>query len=403
VKASVSTQKGVIENFARRNGMSPEWTQNEITKHVSETHISVVDRMVDLDQPNQAREYYNTYKGEISGKDQVRIEKNLQAGTVKLESQIASEKIVNQGMSMSAALDEARKIEDPDLKDETVRRVKDRYEEKAQAQRTQDDINTNAARRNLAQNGGNLDTAISPTVLSSLPPTAQKSLQEQASAIQTGRPFVTDANTRYALELQMGSDPEAFRKVDLIGTYGHKLSDSDIEYFSKAQGNMAKGTAEGEKLRNGVLSKQQILDQSLVEFGINPKDKGKKDKIASLNLRINDAIVQWQDDNGKTAGPTQIREITESFLVEARRGGNGSFFKDLIQGNDIDWSSAFGGAARLADIDPDSKDYNIPYENISLTTRRRIETALRQNGRPVTPANVEAAFKIQSKALRGQN
>lgn len=405
VKNAVNTQRGVIENFAKRNGMSPEWTQNEISKNVSETHISIVDRMVDLDQPNQAKEYFELYKGEISGKDQARIEKNLKTGSIKLESQIASEAIFNKGLSVGAALEEARKIENPELKDETVRRVKDRYAEIGENERIQNDINVNAARRGLAQNGGNIDAAISPTALAALPLEAQKGLAIQASMIKTGRPFVTDADARYALELQMSADPEKFRTVDLIGAYGHKLSESDLEYFMKAQGNIAKGTAEGDKLRNGVLTKQQILDQSLVEFGINPKDKAKKDSVAQLNLRINDAIVQYQDDTGKAAGPKEIREITESFLVEARRGG-GRFpsFGELISGKrELTLSDVFGGSVPLYDIDPANADYTVPYENISINTRRRIESALKQAGRPVTPQNVEAAFKERAKALRGQN
>lgn len=125
VELGVDRQVAAIRDFAKRNGMSDEKMQERILEASSKTYAGVIDRMLTNEQDQKASEYYKQVKEYVTGDDQVRIEKALEEGTLRGESQRKADAIMAKHPDdAKAALDEAKQIKDAKVRDATEQRVR---------------------------------------------------------------------------------------------------------------------------------------------------------------------------------------------------------------------------------------------------------------------------------------
>lgn len=62
VKTSISTQKAVLADHAKRNGLPAEWLKLKTMEAESKTHITIIERMLDNGQDEAAQGYYQANK-----------------------------------------------------------------------------------------------------------------------------------------------------------------------------------------------------------------------------------------------------------------------------------------------------------------------------------------------------
>ena len=85
VQTSIATQKAVLADHAKRNGLPAEWLKLKTTEAESKTHVSVIGRMLDNGQDMLAQEYYEANK-EGFGADAGDIEAKLNTATTDGEA-----------------------------------------------------------------------------------------------------------------------------------------------------------------------------------------------------------------------------------------------------------------------------------------------------------------------------
>lgn len=76
VKTSIATQKAVLADHAKRNGLPAEWLKLKTLEAESKTHVSVIERMLDNGQDEAAQGYYQANKDGL-GADAGNIEAKL--------------------------------------------------------------------------------------------------------------------------------------------------------------------------------------------------------------------------------------------------------------------------------------------------------------------------------------
>jgi hypothetical protein len=123
IQKALDLQKATIYGYAQRTGKSDDWVLSKMMKTVSATHASVVNRMLATGQDILAREYYDKNKSELDGQTALVIDKNLQEGVLRGESQRQADQIMRDYSDLQAAREAVKEITDPDLRDAVDERV----------------------------------------------------------------------------------------------------------------------------------------------------------------------------------------------------------------------------------------------------------------------------------------
>lgn len=138
VQLSIDRQTAALSDFARRNGYAPDSAvaTKLLSDAASDTHVAVVNRMLAGGMDVTAREYYTKNRAAIDGKDQTTLEKSLQIGSTRGESQREADRIMTtEGVTRESALADARKIKDPQVREATNTLINNRFNEIHVAQR----------------------------------------------------------------------------------------------------------------------------------------------------------------------------------------------------------------------------------------------------------------------------
>ncbi len=152
IAMSIERQKASLIDHAQRNGLPGEWVKQRVLETESKTHSEVVARMLANDQDVTAKAYYDANREGVTGTDATRLEKALEEGGLRGESQRRVDAIMGKGLTRTEALAEVQKIEDPKLRDATEDRVSRAFEQRRAAER-QDQENLYDQAANLLDSG----------------------------------------------------------------------------------------------------------------------------------------------------------------------------------------------------------------------------------------------------------
>jgi len=385
VSLSLMQQEKAIMEHADRHGVSEDVRKLNLAEAKSKTHYGILSRHINNGEDLAAKEYFKTVVDQLTGVDKAAAEKILEEGSLRGEAQRRSDAIFNGSQdSMQGALEKAREIQDPKLRDEVVSRVKQRFGEKKQAE--QMDI------EGLHQRAGNiLDKtpdvdAIPREEWSRFSISEKAALKRYAEDRAQGKQPATDWQTFYDLK-NMASGPPALRdkfaRENLMDMkYRGNLSDGDFKEMVKLQADIRAGKGESNRELDGYRSDQQIVNDSLNAAGIksNPK-AGTKDaeRVARFRQMVDSHIKLQQDRTGKKATNEEVQGIVDRLLMQGEIPGTGFF-------------GLFKSTKRLYEVDRGEKIAFSP-EDIPMSERRRIEAALRANGIPVNDDNVFELFR----------
>src|SRR5690606_38314386 len=84
-------------------GMSEE-LKRQLMENDSRLHASVISARLAANQDQAAKQYYEENKESIQGTDRIKIERELEVGTIRGEAQRQTEAIVQKHTTLSGAL-----------------------------------------------------------------------------------------------------------------------------------------------------------------------------------------------------------------------------------------------------------------------------------------------------------
>jgi len=260
IQHSLNEQAQVLLKYADRKGMGADWAQQKIQAQVSKTHFDVIERMLANDLDGNARQHYSRNKDFFVGDDKIRAEKLLKSGTVKGESMRLADRILSETNEIGAAMEYAKKIGNPDIRDAVENRIKDGFALKAKQDREKDDAQFMEAFRYTAE-GGSMDN-VPEGLLQALGPEQKTALQSVVASRKLGVERKTDPQVfnKYASMLigPMGKLTEA----ELIQKVYPHVSDQDFKQISN-QWQLARKGLGGDKAKEAEF-KSLFSDKDMI-------------------------------------------------------------------------------------------------------------------------------------------
>lgn len=381
VRLSINNQRKEIYEFGKRNGANDESIKQNMDSATSRTNFMVLSQMLNNNDDQSARKYFDENKENFVGKDLISAQKAIEAGSLRGESQRESDRIIGMGLSESQSLAEARKIIDPEKRDEVNRRIKNRFREQQMA---------NAEARehifmqsyNSVEKTMNLDS-IPPQRWSVLSPSQRDTIKRLAS----GKSVETDIHTYYDLE-QMAAAPgtrDRFAKLDLTD-YSNKLNKSDFQKLSKIQANLRKGDSSA---ADDIKFNRTRLDGFLAEYGYT-LDKKNPSKTKEYNEAY-DAAFKRLEILAKESGKNRIPDD------EAKRVVDGIMMDVVTKKGFIPF---FDTKKKLFQLEPDEK-IDLNARDVPEQEKKKIVDALKRNNIEATDQEILRLYTNKLKKAKG--
>lgn len=128
VQQGIDHQRNALTLAAPLLGDSPEVTSRKIAEEVSTVHSGVLNVMIAKDQDLAASKYLQDHLTELEPGALAEMQKHVDLSSLRGESQRRSDSILASTATLSGAIAEARKIEDPQLRDATEERLTRSYQ-----------------------------------------------------------------------------------------------------------------------------------------------------------------------------------------------------------------------------------------------------------------------------------
>lgn len=364
-----------INSLGAKVGMSAPQREVAVRKAQTAIHSGVIERLLNNDNDKGARAYFEETKKQIDGEAIANIEKALDAGTLRGESQRASDKILLDGGSLTSQLAKVRAIEDPKLRDAVRERVEHEATVQDRIDRETKEATASSA-FNMVDKSHDVAT-IPPMMWANFNGETKSALRSYAEHLAKGVPVQTDYQTFYALMDQAGKDPETFAKQPLLA-YKAKLDDGNFERVANLQLSIRQGDrTAAQKELSGFQSRQEVVNNTLTQYGIetqpSKQSDAEKQAVAQLHRMI-DQRVEAAQTTGKKVSNEELQGVVDALLSQ----------KETVPGSV--W----------AILRPFTYDFNDKTKRLIETApgdipadqRALIEESLRRNGRPVSDATV---------------
>jgi hypothetical protein len=286
-------QVDAISTHAPRLGLGPEQVKEQIDATRSKTHIGVIEQMLATDQPRAARVYFEETREQINGDQQARIQKALNEGATRAESQKQADAIIGAGGTLQEQLEKVKAITDPEVRDATQTRVEHNDGLVKQRERDQEESALRDAFNVLDKDPAHSVSNIPPTAWVSFSGASKSALMSYSDRLNRGESIETDWRTFYKLIDQAGTSPDDFAKQNLLG-YRAKLSDTEFKQIAEIQLAIRKKDGrEGPGLAQ-FGTEEQIVNDSLAQFHF-PTDPSKQSEdqkaaVAELRRRVREQV-----------------------------------------------------------------------------------------------------------------
>ncbi|WP_425407576.1 hypothetical protein [Hwanghaeella sp.] len=230
-------------------------------------------------------------------------QKRIVVAGLRRLAQSETDAIMASGMDEADALSAARRIADPDLRDDVVRRVTNRY---AELGRLESDAahNRKAQAVELAQAGRYEE--IPAETLAELPPTMADTLAKMSERAIRGAPAISDPAMYVELSRMT---PEQLKSVDLLDErYLQGLDTQDWQAFVDRQRSAYQSNAPGKAVEG--RTRTQIFNATVKEFNFNDEE------AALLGRRFDEEISAFNASNDRNPDALEMQEIVDRLTVE---------------------------------------------------------------------------------------
>ncbi len=375
-RLQLSRQQIVTSNqvLGQLRGDTPEIVQQRTQEALTGMHKGVVMKMVD-DDPDAAKAYYYGNRKEITGAEQVVIEKALKQGGLVLKAQQGADEI----MPKFETLGEANAYIEKNYSGEEERAVKSEVHQRFAVR----EHGTNKAKQE-AYGQGQLLVVRGQPIPQSLALTMgdghYAALLEHREArarrleIEAREKGVkTDFATYEMLNELSWRSPQEFIARDL-GRYQDKLSTADLKKFSEDKQRL--GTAEGVK---GLQSTQQQISTAVDQMRLG--GEGNAEKRGLFTRTVNDALADEQKIVGRPLKYEEVQKVIDQQTLKVSVPG---FFYDSDRRN-----FELTGQERAKN----------PVVKVPDFDRQQITEALKARNKPVTDKAIRDLY-LQVKGLK---
>lgn len=382
VEESVQLQRNALGSYLAQNGADEKTIQLEVGKAVSNTYASVIGRMLSLGEDKKASEYFAQVKGNIeSGETLTRLEKALEEGSIRGESQRRSDEIFAKAPDMVKALAMAKEIDDPKLRDETTRRLKDEFATQEVAKRQSKEQLFEGVMTGIETNPIKPD----PVTWEALSPQQRVAAETRIRQVREGIQPVTNW-TKYTDLKELAynqSTQQQFLEIDL-NELRPVMADAEYKELVNIKAGLRKGDPNTKKQLDGYRSDDQVINAVILSMGMNPKPRsaGEQNRIASFKRAVDDKVQAYQLQTGKKVTNTELQGIADELAVQVvtERGMLWDTKKRVYE-------LAPGEAFELADV------RSVPSSEVL-----KIQQALRNKGKPVSD---EAVVNVYRQKILG--
>lgn len=364
VGESLMEQKELIAEYAQRKGLGPEQIKALELQESSKFHESLITQAVNNGEDELASQYYKSAMEmeQIDGSTKEKLDKILNVSSVLGKSQRESARIFSEySDDMGKALEEARKIKDPEIQDATVRRIKNRFQEQKAIIADRQNKNFNDASQMLEQSG-DIDS-IPRTLMSELNSSDIRRLEQRSRQIRMGIEPVTDFERYYELRL-MASNPntrEKFLQMNLMKERNH-LDNTHFERLISLQDGVRKGSSKALKEIRGIRSNNQIAKDTLKAAGID-NDKS----VVNFARKLDEIVIDWKQDNPD-------KPLPPNFVQDAANGLATKVITDV--------GTFWDTEKRVFELEPGEAAVGIDYDEIPEKEKRLLEQYFRVKGIP---------------------
>jgi hypothetical protein len=293
-----------IQDMADRNGWSPEVQLHKMEEAQTVILRGVIENAL-VNDPALAQQIYDDRKGMISGAVHADIEKALESGTLRQQSQEAAAKFISD--HPESLKDQVAAVKDSDLspkvKDETVRRLKDQDVLDRQAKAQEQSLAEQEV-WNQVRGGASLDdiddvtkAKVGRVEFTQMQAFERRRLDTRNGFAEANDPDIID-------ELNNMSDPE-FAALNLNqGRYLGALRAEKWSQFSDRQNKLQNGSdAEKSALRSAT----QVRNDKAKEYGLD-----KPEDAAKFRDQFDDLVELFEDQNGRPPDNSELKDIGDT-------------------------------------------------------------------------------------------
>lgn len=388
VGKQINTIDQTIRLNGDMNGESPEAVNLRLKQAHSKVYSSVLSQMITDGNYLGAQQYFKAHSSEFLANDKATAQAHLQVGTVRGKSQEYADSIMGKGIAESDALAEARQIKDPQIRDETVRRVQSRYATDAMLLKQQQVQNYQSIADQIEQ--GKSTDSIDPAKWLMLTPGQRNTMLSREKQIRSGM----QPTTNWKIYTRLMTEGAKLADENLYD-YRDKLADSQYNaVLREQQSAIASNKAHNGKMTTGLSFNQMVLDHAQ-SIGMVPTTSqshwGSDDakNYADFREEVNLEMQAYQESTGKKATPKDIRDIMNRLAVSKVTIPSGHFYsKDTTK------------YPFQVQIDNRGKAY-VKIDNIATTTKNQIKNKLMSKG--IDPSNdlieqIAGAYAMGDKA-----
>lgn len=377
--ARIGEMKESIIANGYRSGQDEETIKDRLAKVESNTHLKAIQQMIIDGRDSQAIDFF-TKESKLYGDDVKTGHALIEDTKLRYESTTKSDKIISGSVGMTDALDKARDISDPKLRDETTSRIKQYFTDKHAAE-NQDTEKLHMRATDFLDGNPDVDAYAksSPADWSRFSLSERQALKNYAAKQRSGEDIETDFGLYYDLRLMAAGSTEQqdqFKKVNLADSkILNGLGKSERETLVDIQTKLREGDSKVQAELDGYRSAAMIVNDELKSAGINPNaKKGSNDaqRVANFRAQVDKQITVLQSRTGKKATTDEVQSIVSNLLTPAIVGKKWMFFDDKKP---------------VFEVEP-GQDAVFKYDDVPLLERQDIESKLRRAGRPVTESSV---------------
>lgn len=388
VAGNLGIMKGAAAERARVLGMDAPQTQAFIADIESKTHVGVLSRMLANGDDLRAKGYFDANKAGLRGQDLTSVERALEEGSLRGESQRQADAIMFKAPDRVSAMAHVTNIKDPKLRDEVERRVNHHFAQLKQIEADQKEQSMLNA-TNIIEKTKDFDK-VPPQVVAGLTVSERNGLRNYADSLREGKKPATEWATYYELKTlaSTAATRDSFLRKNLM-VYRPNMADAEFKELVTLQTALRSGDEKADKDLDGYRTTAGIVNDALASAGIDatsPKP-GKEDaeKTALFRRAVDEQIVVHQSQTGKKATNEDVQRIVDNLLVKGTVPGSG-------------WFGFFQKQKRAFEVKP-GEAIAIEPKDIPRTERSKIEAALRARGIAVTDDKVLELYNRKLKTM----
>lgn len=389
IATEIERQEAAVTDYAVRRGFGAEFIKQQRAQVRSDTHVSVIERMVANDQDMLAAKYLEIVKPAITdAAGLAKVERWVADSSVRGESQRAADRILADATSRTDALNKARAITDPKIRDGAEERVQRYWSIKEQADNEEREKIMTFIAGGLDR-GGKLSQVL-PSLWDRLSAPERAAMRAYEKALEGGAKPKTDMGTYYEL-VSLASSPataEAFARLNLMSVR-HKLDDEDFKHIVSIQAAVRKGdTKESDKLLADDRTQNEIMtdaEDQLDPARLRNKDKDVREKLLAFRRSVRKAISDHQQRTQKPITNDELQTLVDRMVIKGVTE-EGVFFDTK---------------KHVFELKP-GESLTIKIEDVPDDERAKIEEALRKWGRAVTDEAITTLYTQRLMELRAR-